>query len=357
MKAPLFLLVLPVLAPLGFAQSSSLDKKPRSAASLPSDSLSPFGRKFTPAPAPVAPPKATAADGQRAAIQKHPELGVAGSALNVAFVSESRARRESDPGFFTEADWPVRLADEIAAQLAAEAKATALGLPPGNRKLAVDFVSLHGSVASWPRRKSTWPPSDRELGETLSRAATVFLDAAKAGDTARATQELARFQTLLHQTLQNKKVIGLKFNEFMDRELEEEVRFGLYRDADRFYVELGTGSFRVLGDLSVEQLLDLLEAGLKARAWVSQCEEEKLETSKAIGKWGGVEMEFQATEGGAHSWVWLDVRGKVDTDRLLSHVRVRLSPLNFQCLLQRMVNARDLIEQRQREAANAAKLK
>jgi len=55
--------------------------------------------------------------------------------------------------------------------------------------------------------------------------------------------------------------------------------------------------------------------------------------------------------------VWLDVRREPDSDRLLDHVRVRLSPLNFQCLLHRMANARDLIEQRQREAANAAKLK
>ena len=58
----------------------------------------------------------TAAASQQQALKKHPELAVAGSALNKAFVAEVARRKQTDPAFFRAPDWPMRLADELTAK-------------------------------------------------------------------------------------------------------------------------------------------------------------------------------------------------------------------------------------------------
>ena len=57
----------------------------------------------------------TVAVSQQQAIKKYPELAVAGSALNNAFVAEVNRRKKTNPAFFRAADWPMRLADELSA--------------------------------------------------------------------------------------------------------------------------------------------------------------------------------------------------------------------------------------------------
>ena len=58
----------------------------------------------------------TVAASQQQALKKHPELALAGSALNKAFVAEVARRRLADPAFFRAPDWPMRLADELTAK-------------------------------------------------------------------------------------------------------------------------------------------------------------------------------------------------------------------------------------------------
>ncbi len=55
----------------------------------------------------------TPAASQQQAIKKYPEISVAGSALNKAFVAEVARRKQTNPGFFRFPDWPMRLADEL----------------------------------------------------------------------------------------------------------------------------------------------------------------------------------------------------------------------------------------------------
>ena len=57
----------------------------------------------------------TVAVSQQQAMKKYPELAVAGSALNKAFVAEVARRKQANPAFFRAADWPMRLADELSA--------------------------------------------------------------------------------------------------------------------------------------------------------------------------------------------------------------------------------------------------
>ena len=51
---------------------------------------------------------------QARAVLKHPDLRVPNSALNQQFVAAVAARRQSNPGFFTDPRWPLLLADELA---------------------------------------------------------------------------------------------------------------------------------------------------------------------------------------------------------------------------------------------------
>lgn len=51
---------------------------------------------------------------QLAAIKKYPDLGVSDSEFNKRFLDAYAKRKTSDPSFFTNAQWPMMLADEIA---------------------------------------------------------------------------------------------------------------------------------------------------------------------------------------------------------------------------------------------------
>jgi hypothetical protein len=58
-------------------------------------------------------PATTVADAQRAAVQRHPELGVAGSKLNSEFVARYRRYQRTRPEYFRDPSWPLHLAEEL----------------------------------------------------------------------------------------------------------------------------------------------------------------------------------------------------------------------------------------------------
>lgn len=55
----------------------------------------------------------TAEESQRHAVETYPQLGVAGSDMNKAFVARVNRIKIADPDFFKDPDWPFRLAVEI----------------------------------------------------------------------------------------------------------------------------------------------------------------------------------------------------------------------------------------------------
>ena len=52
-------------------------------------------------------------EAQREAVRRYPELGVAGSKLNVAFLSRYKLYQRERPNYFADNSWPVRLAEEL----------------------------------------------------------------------------------------------------------------------------------------------------------------------------------------------------------------------------------------------------
>ena len=57
--------------------------------------------------------KMEAVDWQSEAVKKYPALGVGGSSLHVAFFTQYRLKKETDPAFFNAPNWPLALADEV----------------------------------------------------------------------------------------------------------------------------------------------------------------------------------------------------------------------------------------------------
>jgi hypothetical protein len=54
---------------------------------------------------------------KREAVALYPELGVEGTAVNREYVRRYKLYRSVNPGFFSEPDWPRRLADMLATDL------------------------------------------------------------------------------------------------------------------------------------------------------------------------------------------------------------------------------------------------
>lgn len=68
-----------------------------------------------PHPEPTPPEEvfATVAEAQREAVRRYPELGVAGSEFNAAFIARYQLYQRTRPEYFRDASWPVRLAREL----------------------------------------------------------------------------------------------------------------------------------------------------------------------------------------------------------------------------------------------------
>jgi hypothetical protein len=60
---------------------------------------------------------ASVAEAQKEALRRYPDLGVAGSKFNAAFVARYQLYQQQRPGYFQDISWPLRLAEEVAQNL------------------------------------------------------------------------------------------------------------------------------------------------------------------------------------------------------------------------------------------------
>jgi hypothetical protein len=96
-------------------------KNPKLLSAVAAPTPQPAAHTITPQPdAPIttpAPQKYTVESAQQEAKRRHPELGVAGSPLNLEFVSRYNSYKKERPYFFNDPSWPIRLGDECALAL------------------------------------------------------------------------------------------------------------------------------------------------------------------------------------------------------------------------------------------------
>jgi hypothetical protein len=95
--------------------STPLVQRPKGATPMAAITVSPAA---SPAVAPniktaTASVQLTAAEAQREAVRRYPDLGVAGSKLNAAFVARYKLYQQQRPEYFRDNTWPIRLAEEV----------------------------------------------------------------------------------------------------------------------------------------------------------------------------------------------------------------------------------------------------
>jgi len=66
---------------------------------------------------PLSGKSSTVLDAQAEAVRRYPDLGVAGTRMNAAFIARYRYYRSVDPDYLSDPRWPLRLADEISLTL------------------------------------------------------------------------------------------------------------------------------------------------------------------------------------------------------------------------------------------------
>ena len=108
----------------------------------------------------------TVAASQQQAIKKYPELSVAGSALNKAFVAEVARRKQTNPGFFRFPDWPMRLADELTSS------PTPAATPPPPAETLPPVVVVKGSPEALAAKVQDSKTLRKVLYEAIDRKRT-----------------------------------------------------------------------------------------------------------------------------------------------------------------------------------------
>lgn len=112
-------LCVPQMALLVCFASGGRDPAPKPAAAMRMEETGEDAKNQLPAasPVPAAPSHAAVVGAQREALRRHPDLGIAGSRMNTAFLERYRRYQKERPDYFGDATWPIRLADEAAGEL------------------------------------------------------------------------------------------------------------------------------------------------------------------------------------------------------------------------------------------------
>ena len=103
-----------------FTSSSYPDERPSPTpapvAAVVMTTPAPTPRAATPLPTKVEPQTYAEAvlAAQHAAVARYPDLGRRGTQFNARFIAAYRQLRIGDPGFFSDPEWPLHLADEVA---------------------------------------------------------------------------------------------------------------------------------------------------------------------------------------------------------------------------------------------------
>jgi len=107
------------------------------------------------------------------AVQKYPDLGVSGSALNKQFINAYNERRKADPAFFTNPQWPLMLANELAAQPGQPASPPAAPSPQATQAIPSPAPVVPASAQAKPT------PNPHSEYEAASIPPAAGLEAAK----------------------------------------------------------------------------------------------------------------------------------------------------------------------------------
>jgi hypothetical protein len=207
-------------------------------------------------------------------------------------------------------------------------------------------------------RELSWTKGpDIEVIKTLIPSMRGYVKAYESGNKAWAESAYAVLCDAWDKRVGEKPVYGYEYNESLRDEVVKPVDFGMSADGDGFYVLVGEGDFSTLARISREEVADMIKAMGQGLEWIGQSEKQKLNTTRALGRWGGISLEFASKINGDISYFWLEVQGSSSPRHLMTQARIRLGVLNYQCLLTRMRQAGEKAGKQGRAGAGSYKLK
>jgi hypothetical protein len=220
-----------------------------------------------------------------------------------------------------------------------------------------EYAETRSAMERLKRNINWYIGDDRDVIERIIDLGDVFISALDAGDAEKTEAALRNLKEVWSKVIESKPVYGYQYNEFVRQEVTKPITFGLYTDSSAFYIAVGDGDFRTVATVPVEELLAMMEQLPKVFRWMDQCQKEHLETTKEVGRWGGVSFEFVSEKKGDLCYLWLAASGAWGKDRLLEESKVRLSMMNFQCLLNRIQKAPEIAKRKLKSIGDAERLK
>jgi len=249
--------------------------------------------------------------------------------------------------------------DQSAVEAAADNANGEVVRSPISAEASAELERIHGEIVDQLRRANpevTDCPSDRAACEELRPVYQKWLDTYET-DPGGALEAYNECCERVRDILVNKPIVGLRYNEFVGREVEVPIYFGLFKEGDRFYFRIGDGDFSTVTPMTVRELYDFHMALEKVGKWKQQCRRTRMNARKPVGRFGGMSLEFISKEEGDNIYVWLTAVGPWGRDRMVEEQTVRLTPLNITAMYYDIGRCQELVDSWEEEQRNAQRLR
>ncbi len=225
-----------------------------------------------------------------------------------------------------------------------------------NESMAESYQHAVGNIPRAKRTIKYFIGADIEIIKLLIQIQETFVKEYESRETDRKSA-YTKYTNALTAVYDSKPVVGYNYNEILKTEIATPIEFNLYKNSDLFYIKVGDGNFCTVATVSPRQLLDLVIISDKIDAWIAQCIADKMDVTKEVGGFGGVNLELVSSDLGDNIYFLLTVKGEVGSDRILEKQTVRVSLLNWRCLYMKFSKVKEIYDKREQLKANAEKLK
>ena len=214
-------------------------------------------------------------------------------------------------------------------------------------------LSLTNNEANY----SQYIGEDVVVAKTLINAAEKVVTAFESGDKESTQKFGAEYWRIREAALKSGAINAYKYNEIVKSEVNVPVSFNLYSGGEDFYFQVGDGAFSTISTVPVEDLQKFLESLTKLDLWIGTCRSQKLETKKELCRIGETTFTFVSFDEGQMWFMRMTIAGSFRKDALLESQEVKLTPLNFWRLAERMGQAKEILLKRLKEEEDAKKLR
>lgn len=205
--------------------------------------------------------------------------------------------------------------------------------------------------------ESQYLGDDANAVRLLIEGAEAVVKAYENGQTNKALDLWKQRMVLDDEVFMRSKINAYKYNEFVKGDVIVPVVFDLYSGGEAFYLKVGDGSFSTVTSVPLEDWKRFLDSVHRVDTWITTCRREKLETRKEICTVGTSIFTFVAFDQGREWYVLMEIRGTMRNKALLEEQKVKLTPLNYWRLYERMRQALQIAQTRLKQEEAAERLR